>query len=115
MLELKKTERSWNEWLDKIVFTNVPKWFEFIGWLFLIGAMSYLAKTTDDIYVKILYAISYVFLSFYILRYFFSIDFILFPFIKSIKIQFLISLVLSLILGFTAYSLIQKIIPHFIS
>jgi hypothetical protein len=114
-VRVKKTEAGWIDWMDKITFTNVPKWFDFIEWLFLLGAMSYLVEKTNSVYIKIIYAISYVFLSIYVFRYFLSIDYILFPFIKSVKIQLLISVILGGLLGYASHLLIQKIIPHFIS
>jgi hypothetical protein len=111
----KKTEAGWNEWMDRIVLSNVPKWFEFIGWLFLLGAMSFIAATTNNIYVRILYGVSYIFLTLYLLRYFLNIDFTGFSFIKSVKIQLFLSMFLSAILATGSYLLIKLIIPHFTS
>ena len=103
----KDSEAGWQKQVDKFWLSVTPKWFEWIGWLLIIGALSYVEQTTSNIAVKIIYIISFLFLWMYFQSFFFQFEFVNLPFFKTHqKTARLISLIISGVLGIGVYSLI---------
>lgn len=69
----KKTEYEWQKAFDGFLLSYIPKWYEFLNWIVLLGIFNFLTDLTKDWKIKILYIISNVGLFFYLQSYFFNI------------------------------------------
>jgi len=44
----KKTEAGWQKVLDNFWMKATPKWFEWLGWVIILGAFTFLSKTQEN-------------------------------------------------------------------
>jgi len=61
---------------DLFVFNFAPKWFEFVGWLLIVGVLEYLRIETNSHFIMvILWATSYGILLWYLIAVIFNTHF----------------------------------------
>ncbi len=106
----KKTEADWQRVLDDFWVKATPRWFEWLDWVTILGAFSFLTKLTQNVIISIAYGFSYVALFFYLQSFFFSLDFHGFPFVKSEKIRRLMSLLISGILSYGIWLFLSSLV-----
>ena len=107
----KKTEYEWQQTIDKFSLKFVPKWFDFLNWIVLLGIFNFLAEYTHDWKLKIIYLISVAGLLMFLQSYFFNIRFDGLPFIKSERAKRSISIIIGGIISTGVFILLSKIIP----
>ncbi len=107
----RKTELKWIHWLDKTALNYVPKWFNFLRWIVLLGFLNYLSETSNDWKVKLIYLISMFGLFVYLQGYFYSYKFEGVPLIKSEAYKRHISFFLSLAVLTATWLFIRSVIP----
>lgn len=100
----KKTEADWQRVLDDFWMKATPRWFEWLSWVLILGAFTFLTELTQDGVLSIVSGFSYVALFFYLQSFFFSLDFHGLPFVKSEKIRRPLSLLISGILSYGIWS-----------
>ena len=74
---VKKTESEHQDDIDNFYLTFVPKWFTFINWLLALGVLNYVETRTTSLWVKGIYAVSFIFLFMFLQTSFYN-----FPFYK---------------------------------
>ena len=111
-LNTKKTEYEWQKVLDKFWLSATPQWFTWIGWITIMGVLRYLDEHTDNTAIAILNSCSYVFLFMYFLSYFYQIKFINMPLIKNESVARAISLIISGILCYGVFLLLNAAIDE---
>lgn len=105
-----KTEGGWQKAIDDFWLNAIPKWFEWLGWMLILGAFTFLDKNYEIPIVSAVTGISYIALFFYLQSFFFSIEFHGVPFVKSERIRRLISLLISGILSYSVWLFLTKIV-----
>lgn len=68
----KKTESEWAYAHQTFFEKLTPLWFKWPGWVFALGAVSYLAEKIGSMPLKVIESISYFILAFYFLFFFAS-------------------------------------------
>ena len=111
-LKSKKTEYEWQSTLDKFWLSLTPKWFTWIGWVIVLGVLKYVNERTENMAISILHVASHILFIMYFIAFFYQLNFINIPFIKSEKISRLISILLSGSLGLGVLLLLQSIIKE---
>ncbi len=110
----KDTEAGWQKRLDKFWLAAAPKWFEWIGWLFLLGALKFVEKKTSNFTVTVISNVSYVLLFMYFQSHFYQFEFVNIPFVKKHpKLARFTSLGISGLLGIGIFLLISYSIAEF--
>jgi len=66
----KKTEADWQRVLDDFWIKTTPRWFEWLGWVLILGAFSFLTKLTQNMILNIACGFSCVALFFYLQSFF---------------------------------------------
>ena len=61
----KKTEQGWQETIDKFWRDVTPIWFDWLGWVLTLGALTYLQEKTSDQYIQLIINFSYLAIFFY--------------------------------------------------
>lgn len=93
--------------LDQFYIKATQKWFEWLGWLLIIGAVTYVEDKEPSIYIKIIQIISYILLFFYFQSYFYQFTFINIPLTKGRpNLARALSLLMSGVFGLAFYLLI---------
>jgi hypothetical protein len=110
-LSAKKTEAEWQDTVDHFWLSFTPKWFEWMGWLFVLGALYFFAKKTGELSLNLLYAVGHIAVYFYFQSFFARLDLHGLPFVKSTRSARMVSLVLAGILSISVYLLLQAAIP----
>lgn len=108
----KKTEAEWQKALDDFWMKATPKWFEWLGWIIILGAFTFLNKTQENLIIKVITGISYIALFFYLQSFFFSFEFHGLPFVKSEKVRRIISLILSVLLSYGAWLFLREVVSQ---
>ena len=109
-LQSKKTEFEWQQAFDRFWLDFTPKWFNWLGWVLIIGAITYLSEKTDNIYLNITKSISAFALFFYFQGFFYSFEFHGIPFVKSSKIRRGVSILISGLLIYALYVFLMKLV-----
>jgi hypothetical protein len=109
-LKAENTETKWQETIDRVILKATPKWFEWLGWVLILGALKYLSALTNHIALRFVIAISWVLFLFYIYAFFYQIEIENIPFIKSKKVARRISILISALLGLCFFLLLNSII-----
>jgi len=112
-LDKKKTEAGWQRGLDVFFITAIPKWFEFLNWLVILGLFRYLVVVTDNLLIKLIYYLSIIGLYKYIEAMIFNIRFKSRGFSKLGKYRRVISFTLSFLvitLIFQSLNIVVKLI-----
>lgn len=95
----KKSEEEWLTPLHKFFLAATPKWFNWLGWVFILGALSILAEKSQSMAVTIIYAISFIFFMNYFMIYFYQFEFHNLPFIRNNVVAGIISILFTALLG----------------
>jgi hypothetical protein len=106
----KKTEPRWQEVIDNFWKKVTPLWFDWLQWVLVLGVLGYVANQTKNIILVIIYAFSYMAFFFYMQSTFFSIEFVGFNGIKSLRIQRVLSIVISGSLSIAIWLLLSNVI-----
>lgn len=75
----KKIEADWQRVLDDFWMKATPRWFEWLSWVLILGAFTFLTEPTQDGVLSIVSGFSYVALFFYLQSFFspwISMDFL---------------------------------------
>lgn len=107
----KKTETQWQSSVDEFWLKVTPLWFDWLQWILVLGAISFLAKQTENRILIFVSGISRFALFFYLQSLFYSIEFKGFP-IKSRRWQRIISLVISGVLSYGIWYLLSSLISQ---
>jgi hypothetical protein len=106
--DARKTEHEWQKTLDKFWLSATPKWFEWLGWVLIIGAVTFVAKKTDNVVVVVVNVLSYSFFLMYFQSFFFQFEFINIPFLKKHpRVSRAVTLLVSAVLGTSVYLLLK--------
>ena len=108
----KKTEADWQRVFDDFCIKATPKWFEWLGWVLILGALTFLTELTQNTILSITSWFSYFALFLYLQSFFFSLDFHGLPFVKSEKIRRLMSLLISGILALCVWLFLIKLVSE---
>ena len=106
----KKTEAGWIRSSDDFWMKATPRWFEWLGWVLILGAFAFLIELTSNAVVRIAYDLSYIALFFYLQSFFFSLDFHGLPFVRSEKIREYLSLLISGILAVGTWLFLHRLV-----
>jgi hypothetical protein len=102
-----RTEAEGQIAFDNWLIKAIPKWFQWIGWFLIIGALTYVDKKTDNWAIRLVRSVSYVGLLFYFQSYFYQFEFVV-PFVnKYPKTARLFSLAISAILAFFIWYILK--------
>ena len=83
----KKTEFEWQQAFDNFWLDFTPKWFNWLGWVLIIGAIIYLCEKSNSIYLNITKFISFFALFFYFQGFFIHLNFMEFLGLKMKKLE----------------------------
>ncbi len=101
--QTKKTEFEWQQEFDSFWLNFTPKWFNWVGWILIIGAITYLSEKSDSIFLYITKFISFFALFFYFQSFFYSFEFYGIPWVKNERVRRGISILIS---GALTYAII---------
>lgn len=73
-LSRRETEAGWQKILDDFWLSATPKWFEWMGWALLLGALQYLADRTGERLPRVVLAVSWAFVFLYFQSFFFRVQ-----------------------------------------
>jgi hypothetical protein len=109
-INTRKTELEWQKSIDRFWISFAQKWFEWMGWILILGALHYATIKVSTPGIKQIYYFSYVvfFLYFQSFFYQFEIKFSS-PNISKKKIR-VISLLLSGSIGTVVYLILSQVI-----
>ena len=106
--ETQDTEAGWQNRLDRLLLVAAPKWFEWMEWLLILGALTFVSEKTSNIAVQLITSISYVFLLLYFQHYFYKFEFVNMPLVKKHqRVARATSIAVSCLLGVGVYLLIK--------
>lgn len=106
-LAARKTEAERIVALDRFWLGAAPKLFEWLRWVIILGAITYVANQSNSLAFKILLGISYGVMLLYFQSFFYQVKFKNFPLVKNQNVERFISIGLSALLGFGTYSLVR--------
>lgn len=107
-----KTEYEWQEAADNFYLTYVPKWFNFLEWVVLLGVFHFLAWQLNNWVLKTIYAVSLFGFWFFLQSYFFNIHIEGVPLIKSERAKRLFSLIMGGIISTGVFILTDNIVSQ---
>lgn len=111
-LKAKKTEAEWQKALDNFWAKATPRWFQWLGWLLILGAITFLAEQAQNLLLNIVSGVSYFMLFFYFQSFFFSLEFHGFPFIKSERVRRLVSLIVSALISLLVWYFMMSLVSE---
>ena len=97
-LSARKTEAEWSKANDDFFLKATPIWFDWLKWIFIMGAIQVIADKTHDRSVQLIMGTSYFFFMFYMFAYFYNIEFHGIPLIKSERIRRIVSIIISMLI-----------------
>lgn len=109
-LKAEKTEYEWQKIIDKFWLIFTPNWFNWLSWVLIIGAITYLAEKSNNILLNVAEIISYLSLFHYLQAFFYSLEFHGIPFIKNEKVRRAISLLISAFLASGIFLFLSKLV-----
>ena len=109
--QARKTEHEWQKSVDLFWLKYIPKWYEFLNWIALLGIFSFLSDLIKDWKITSLYIISNIGLFFYLQSYFFNIKIEGIPFVKKKRSKRIVSVIIGGLISLGVYLLIENIIP----
>jgi len=71
----RETEAGWIEIYDRFGLTAAPVWFNWLGWIFVLGTLDFLYNQSGNILLLVLIIASYGLLYFYFFGFFFRFKF----------------------------------------
>ena len=111
-LKTKKTETGWQKTLDNFWMKATPQWFQWLGWVLILGTFTFLAEKTQNVTLKIVAGVSYSALYLYLNSLFFSLEWYGFPLIKSERARRVVSLTVSGILALAVWFLLTNLVSQ---
>lgn len=102
-LQRKETEAGWIAIIDRFSLQATPRWFNWVAWLFALGAIHFLHDRSPSIITGAILGISYLLLFSYFFAFFCRYEIRGIPFLTNPKLARLVSLVISGILAFSAW------------
>jgi cellulose synthase/poly-beta-1,6-N-acetylglucosamine synthase-like glycosyltransferase len=111
-LKAKKTEAEWQKALDNFWVKATPRWFQWLGWLIILGAITFLSEQTKSLLLILVSGASYFMLFFYFQSFFFSLELSGFPFIKSERVRRLVSLIVSAFLSLFVWYFMMSLVSE---
>ena len=108
-LSAKKTETGWIKAQDDFFLSVTPIWFDWLKWIFIMAAIQVVADRTHERLVLLILGISYLMFFFYMLAYFYNIEFHGIPLIKSERRRRIVSGILSAFLGCGVFYLLMHL------
>ena len=109
-LKEKKSEAEWQRTVDRFALAATPKWFEWLGWVLILGALTFLEKKVDSVALHILLGISGGLFVLYFFNFFYQFEFENIPFIKSPAVARIVSIVLAGAIGTGLWFLFRAVI-----
>jgi hypothetical protein len=106
-LRLKRTDAEAIASLDRFSLTATPRLFEWLRWVIVLAAITYAEQQGKSVILRMLLAVGYLFMLWYFQAFFAQYEFENFPWIRSRKIQRVLSIVLSFSMGYGIYWLIK--------
>ena len=94
------SEVEWIKLTDECYLAVLPKWFNWLGWVFIPAGLEDLSYHTDSLFPRILLCLSYVLLLVYFFTVFGRINVKGFPFISNSLAARILSAILT---GLTAW------------
>ncbi len=73
-LRAKKTEAGWIVASDKFWLAFTPKLFEWIGWVFILGALDYMSMAAPTIHLTLMKAVCVFSLQWYFMAFFWKFN-----------------------------------------
>lgn len=95
---------------NKVILEFTPIWFQWLGWILILGTLTLLYERTGNVATGCIVLFSHILFFYFFVKYFYQFDWQSFPFIKSQKIAFIISVLLSGIIGYFVWSLFYSVI-----
>lgn len=84
------------------------RWFQWVEWLLMLGALTFVAEKSDSLAVKVVTIISYVMLGLYFQSYFYQFEFVNIPYLKrNPRLSRAISIGISAVLGLVVFFLLR--------
>ena len=108
----KKTEAESIKAWDQFWINITPLWFDWLQWILVLGVIGYISEQSQNIFLRLIYAFSYMAFYSYIQGIFYSLEFQGLSFIKSKRAKRLMSLVLSGIMSIAIWFLISHVITE---
>ena len=108
-LTVEKTESQWQDALDNFWLSATPRLFEWLRWLVILAATTYLAQRSNSIALKTLVGVCYLSLYMYYQAFFYQFEISGLPLFK-VRIHRAISLGISALLGIGTFFLIKAAI-----
>ncbi len=63
------------EEMDAFFLSATPRWFDFVSWLLMLGALKYLDDTAQHWLIRTVFALSWIFFYFYLQRCLYNFPF----------------------------------------
>jgi len=95
---------------NKFIFYFTPLWFQWLGWVIILGSLSYLEKKTGVFALTLIVLFSYVLLFLYMIKFFYQWEWEKYLPVKSSIISFILSVLLSGAIGFSLWILFSSVI-----
>ena len=106
-LAARKTEAERIVAQDRFWLVAAPKLFEWLRWVVILGAITYVANRSDSFVLKILLSISYGVMLLYFQSFFYQVKFKNLPYVKNQNVERVISIGLSTLLSLGTYLLVR--------
>ncbi len=102
------SEEGWQLISTRFWFALVPKWFQCLSWVGLIGGLQYLYDKNHNTILGIVISASLIFLWWYFFSFFSRVEFRGFLGVKSTRVTFFLSNLLSTFMAYSLYWFAQK-------
>jgi len=109
-LKVKKTESEWQRAIEKFALAAVPKWFEWLGWVLILGVLTFVARETNSVAVKIILGISGGLFFLYFSNVFYRFEWENIPFVRSRAVARIVSIALAGGIGVGLWFLFERVI-----
>jgi hypothetical protein len=107
-----KTEVESQKVWDQLWINITPLWFDWLQWVLVLGVIGYIANESQNVFLRIIYAFSYMAFYFYIQGIFYSLEFQRLPFVKTKRAKRMMSVALSGIMAVAIWVLISSVISE---
>src|SRR6266702_249654 len=104
---IKKTENQWQRATDRFWLEATPKLFEWFRWVISLAALTYVAKKADNHVLQSLVGCANFAVLAYYFAYFSQFELRGLPFIKSRRVELLLSVLVSCAIAYLTYQLVN--------
>lgn len=104
----RKSEAEWQEALDSFWLAATPHWFEWLGWLLIMAALTYVVRISGSAVPTVVLGLSYAALFMYLQSFLFRFRFVGLPRISNPRVARGISLAISGGLATGTYLLLRE-------